>query len=242
MLQRARHVTLLVQPVLLPLFEDCAAFGEVRSGWSDAPVPAHDVAIEVMELAYAFRSTPATLPREVPYLPLDPLRRCLERLPRIPVTRVLRVGLAWSSSEWDTSRSVPIDALAALGGVAGTAFYSLQQGHAADAWRTAPFAIEPYSKHTAHVEAAAAAMLDLDLVITVDSMVAHLAGSLARPVWVLLKHEADWRWMEGDASPWYPTLRLFRQPSPGDWPGAVGAAAAALRATRERVVTEHPYR
>jgi ADP-heptose:LPS heptosyltransferase len=74
-------------------------------------------------------------------------------------------------------------------------------------------------------------MCALDLVITVDAMPAHLAGSLGRPTWVLLKHEADWRWMEArEDTPWYPTLRLFRQPRAGDWSGVVQQVAGALRA------------
>ena len=231
--ERARSVTALVQPMLVPLFEGSAAYGEVRNGWTDAPPPRHDVAIEVMELAYAFRSTVETLPREVPYLPLEPLARVRERLPPMSGGTGVRVGLTWSASDWDTTRSVPLEALEPLGRVADVRFYSLQQGEAAKAWRDAPFTIDPYSQHTAPVEMAAAAMLDVDLVITIDSMVAHLAGALGRPVWVFLKHESDWRWIEGrDDSPWYPTMRLFRQPASGDWRGAVTAAAAALAKMR----------
>jgi ADP-heptose:LPS heptosyltransferase len=76
-------------------------------------------------------------------------------------------------------------------------------------------------------------MLELDLVITADAMAAHLAGALARPVWVLLKHDADWRWMTGRSdSPWYPTMRLLRQPQPGDWSALAQALADALGAFR----------
>jgi hypothetical protein len=77
-------------------------------------------------------------------------------------------------------------------------------------------------------------MLQLDVVICVDNMVAHLAGTLGRPTWLLLKHEADWRWMEARSdSPWYPSMRLFRQPSPGDWQSVVGMVGRALSEVRD---------
>jgi ADP-heptose:LPS heptosyltransferase len=141
----------------------------------------------------------------------------------------LRVGLIWAASDWDRTRSIPLHALAPLGGVPGIRFYSLQQGEQAAASAHAPFAIEPYSTHTGEIVAAAAAMLELDLVITVDAMAAHLAGALGRPVWVLLKHEADWRWMDAvPTSPWYPTMRLFRQARAGDWTSVAHDVAHAL--------------
>jgi hypothetical protein len=224
----ARGMTVLVQPSLLDLLQRCPEFGDVRNGWSDVAPPSHDVGIEVMELAYAFRSTVATLPKDTPYLPSDAVRRAAPPLPPLAADG-LRVGLTWAASDWDESRSVPLSVLAPLGRVPGVRFYSLQQGRHAGSYADAPFAIEPYSQHTSAVESAAAAMLDLDLVITVDSMVAHLAGALGRPVWVLLKARADWRWMDDrEDTPWYPTMRLFRQPREGDWGTVTNSAAMAL--------------
>jgi hypothetical protein len=230
---RARRVTVLVQPALLPLFDASDRFGQVRNGWTTEPPPPHDLEIEVMELPYAFRSTAQSLPRNVPYLPLDPVRRRGDALPALPKGDALRVGLLWSASEWDTSRSIPLEALAPLARVPHVQFYSLQQGDHAEPASAAPFPIEPYSRYTTEITAAAAAMLELDLVITADAMAAHLAGALARPVWVLLKHDADWRWMTGRSdSPWYPTMRLLRQPQPGDWSALAQALADALGAFR----------
>jgi hypothetical protein len=143
----------------------------------------------------------------------------------------LRVGLLWAASEWDTSRSIPIGALAPLCAVRGVRYYSLQQGDRGGEWQHAPLPVSPLSSHTTAVEAAAAAMLALDLIITVDGMSAHLAGGLGRPVWVLLKEQCDWRWMrERSDSPWYPTMRLFRQRSAGDWTSVVAEVAVALSA------------
>ena len=240
----ARSVTVLVQPALLPLFAESSDFGSVRNGWTDEPPPPHDVPIEVMELAYAFRSTTATLPRTVPYLPLGAVTRCAGTLPPIARDVALRVGLLWSASEWDTSRSVPLKALAPFAALGQVRFYSLQQGAHAEAAGEAPFHIEPYAQHTAQITAAAAAMLDLDLVITVDSMAAHLAGELGCPVWVLLKHECDWRWMERrDDSPWYPTMKLFRQREAGDWTTVADEVARSLRVVaRDHRAARDPLR
>jgi ADP-heptose:LPS heptosyltransferase len=131
--------------------------------------------------------------------------------------------------------------------VSGVRFFSLQQGAEARAYANAAFAIEPLSEHTCSIVAAAAAMLKLDLVVTVDAMTAHLAGALGRPVWVALKHDPDWRWMsECTESPWYPTMRLFRQPQPGDWGHVAQAIAQRLSASHCHAArisaTAHRYR
>jgi hypothetical protein len=226
---RARSVTTLVQPSLVAVFQGSGDLGDVRDGWSDAPLPRHDVEIEVMELPYAFRSTAQSVPSAVPYLPVEAIRSRAAQLPPIRRGGALRVGLVWAASDWDPTRSIPLHALAALARVPGIRFYSLQQGEQAAAIENAPLAIEPYSTHTGEIVAAAAAMLELDLIITVDAMAAHLAGALGRPVWVLLKHDADWRWMDAvPRSPWYPTMRLFRQARAGDWSSVAHHVAHAL--------------
>jgi hypothetical protein len=227
--RRAAHVTLLIQPQLVKLFFGCAEFGTVRNGWSDEPPPPYEVEVEIMELAYAFRSTLQTLPRRVPYLASAQISNCARALPSLGAGDCRRVGLIWAASDWDKSRSIPVEALAPLRGTRGIEFYSLQQGASIDDWRQAAFPITCLSQHTADVTAAAAAMLKLDLIISVDSMAAHLAGALGRPVWLLLQHEADWRWMTGRSdSPWYPTMRIFRQHKRGDWLSVTHAVTTAL--------------
>src|SRR5205814_1293816 len=117
------------------------------------------------------------------------------------------VGLIWAASDWDPSRSIPLCSLAPLRELERVRFYSLQQGAPARDYSHAPFPLCALSPYTEDVITAARAMLELDLIIAVDAMGAHLAGALGRPVWVLLKHEADWRWMnERSDSPWYPTM------------------------------------
>lgn len=226
--ERARKVIVRLQPALLSLFDGMPGIDEALDAWTVEPAPPHDVAIECMELAYAFRSTPATLPARVPYLPVNRIRAAH---PLITSGRrgARKIALVWAASDWDTSRSIPLVNWEPLGRITGAEFYSLQQGEAAAAVLAAPFPLTSLSDRTREIRAAAAAMLEMDLVITVDNMVAHLAGALGRPVWVLLKNEPDWRWMcNGTTSPWYPTMRLFRQPTAGDWDGAIAEVVSAL--------------
>lgn len=223
----AREVHVMVQPALLELFAGAPQLGTVHNGWTEWwPPPPHEVEVEIMELAYALRVTAQTLPAPYPHL----AGRVAGKLP-VELLRdgALRVGLLWAASDWDASRSMPLELLRPLLQLPGTRFFSLQQGDAGGDPRVTQLGIEPLSRHTAAVVAAAAAVLELDLVITVDNMMAHLAGTLGRPTWVLLKHEADWRWMDGRPdSPWYPSLRLFRQEQPDRWDGVVERVAAAV--------------
>jgi ADP-heptose:LPS heptosyltransferase len=138
--------------------------------------------------------------------------------------------MIWASSSWDPTRSLQLKQLVPLASLARVELFSLQQGAEAAEVQEVPFAVEPLSTRTAGALEAAAAMLELDAIVTVDSMPAHLAGALGCPVFLLLQHRADWRWMEGRSdSPWYPTMRIFRQPAPGDWAPAVERLAEALR-------------
>jgi hypothetical protein len=224
----AREVNLLVQPQLLPLLTGAPGLGTVRNAWTDEAAPAHDVEIEIMELAYALRCDIDQLPPPYPRLREQVAGSFPLQLPR---DDHWRVGLLWAASDWDPSRSIPLSALEPLLRLERARFYSLQQGDAANDPLFNQMPIVPLSHFTRDVRAAAAAMLQLDQVITVDGMPAHLAATLGRPTWLLLKHDADWRWMQGQAeSPWYPAIRLFRQPRPNDWTSAIMAAATALSA------------
>jgi hypothetical protein len=224
---RAREVMTRIQSPLMPLVGACGSFGRIIA--DDAPLTGDfDVQIEVMELPYAFRSTVATLPRDVPYLAPPAAARDGAVLSRRDEA-ALHVGLVWAAGEWDRSRSVPLECLAPLARMPGACFYSLQQGSHRAEWRHAPFPLKPLSHKTEAIMDAATAMLKLDLIITVDGMTAHLAGALGRPVWLMLKHEPDWRWLEhGAESPWYPTMRLFRNDRPGDWSEVAKRVAEAL--------------
>jgi hypothetical protein len=213
----AREVTIWAQPGLIPLLATLRDPPRLLPLHDGAPECDFDVDIEVMELAHALRVTPATLPSRVPYLHPPPA-------PQRP-DGTLRVGLAWRAGEWDSRRSVPPALLLPLASIPGVALHILQRGKAL-AERPCGFGSVSGSDDALQ---AATLMRGLDLVISVDSMPAHLAGALGRPVWLLLARHADWRWMEGrEDSPWYPTMRLFRQDRDGDWTGPVARLHAAL--------------
>lgn len=137
------------------------------------------------------------------------------------------MGLVWRSGDWEFERrSVPFGLLGPLRAIPGVVLHVLQRGRALEECPP-DFGILSGSDD---ILEAATVMSTLDLVISVDSMPAHLAGALGLPVWTLLASDADWRWMEGrDDSPWYPTMRLFRQPRPGAWNDLIARVVAELR-------------
>jgi hypothetical protein len=178
---------------------------------------AYDADVEMMELAHVFRTTLETIPGRIPYLDASPAH--------LPGREGFSVGLAWRSGDWDGRRSLTVDDLLPLFDVEGVTFYSVQLDAEAAGWRYELGRALPVDGllRTAGVIKA------LDLLITVDTMTAHLAGALGRPVLTLLHADADWRWMQGPTTPWYPTMRLFRQQIPGVWSTAVEDVAEALR-------------
>jgi hypothetical protein len=142
--------------------------------------------------------------------------------------------LAWRGNpdhKNDRNRSIPISLLEPLLGLGGLAFYSLQVGPAQDqaAGESKPGKLTSLAGQIRDYADTARFIEQLDLVITVDTSIAHLAGALGRPTWVLLPFAPDWRWLlDRNDSPWYPTVRLFRQPAPGDWPSVIQDVVAAL--------------
>ncbi len=218
-------VTVWAQPALLPLLATMRGGGTLLPLHDGAPEGAYDVDVEAMELSAALRATPATLPPPPSFdlapapLPADDGR--------------LRVGVVWECGDWDrATRSIPFAALAPLARVPGVALHVLQRGPGLAAAALDPsFAAFGRVSGSDDVLEAARTVRALDLVVTVDSFPAHLAGVLGVPVWTLLPRDADWRWMDGrDDTPWYPTMRLFRQPRPGDWDAVVSRVAGELAA------------
>lgn len=228
----ARALHFMVQPHLLALLRGAAGLGHVHDYWSDAAPPPHDVDVEVMELPYVLRTTLATLPPPCADLRLPPVPDDL--LP--PADGRLRVGLLWAASAWDGSRSITLETLAPLLALEGVRFHALQQGAAACDPELSQRDVVQLAPRTREIATAAAVMRRLDLVISIDGMPAHLAATLGVPTWLLLKHEADWRWMEQRSdSPWYPSMRLFRQPRAGDWHAVVQAVRSELLKAAARV-------
>ena len=220
----AAEVIVWAQPALLPLIRTVAGVDRAIPLHDGAPDVAYDADVEVMELPHVFRSTLDTLPRAVPYLHAD--LAPLPPDPRPAGPGALRVGVAWQPGDWDDRRAVPIRLLEPLARLPGVALHCLQRGPALADW---PADFGPISGSD-DVAAAAGAMAALDLIVTADSFPAHLAGALGRPVWTLLHSDPDWRWMLGrDDSPWYPTMRLFRQERAGNWEPVIARMAAELQ-------------
>jgi hypothetical protein len=220
----AAEVVFWAQPALIPLLRTARGIDRLLPLHDGTPEVEYDADVELMELPHVFRTTPETIPAEVPYLHADPAP--------LPRGRGLAVGLAWRPGDWDPCRRIPIPLLAPLARIPGVELHVLQRG---PALAEAPegFGIPSGSDDPLQT---ARVMRALDLVVTADSMPAHLAGALGVPVWTLLHAEADWRWMEGrDDSPWYPTMRLFRQERAGEWEPVIARVAAELaRMAEER--------
>lgn len=217
----ASDVIVWAQPSLLPLLRSAGGIDLLLPLHDGDPGVERDEDVELMELPHYFRSTLATLPRDVPYLHVEP-----SDLGNFNFERArLNVGLVWQSGAWDDRRSVPVSLLQPLLDLPGVHWVVLQNGIRSVPGKTT--ACTCLGEHT--VETAARTMRGLDLVITVDTLAAHLAGALAVPTWTLLQAEPDWRWMrEREDSPWYPTMRLFRQRRAGDWEDVITRVVAAL--------------
>jgi hypothetical protein len=213
----ARQVTLWVQPSLLDLAAGTAGVDQLLALHDGSPEAEHDVDVEIMEIPHALRVT--SIPNRVPYLRVPAASQ------RQPEAGVHRVGIVWEAGGWDPRRDVPLPLLRRLAGLPGVRLYSLQGGPAAALAHAVPAA--PMDIGT--INDAATRILELDLIISVDTMAAHLAGALGRPVWTLLHACCDWRWGgEGDQTAWYPTMRLFRQKRAGEWDGVIEEVCAAL--------------
>jgi cytochrome c-type biogenesis protein CcmH/NrfG len=195
-----------------------------------------DLYCPLLSLPFVFKTGLDSIPASVPYLSADRARidPWISRL--IPDEAMLRVGLAWAGSKafkGDRTRSMSLDQLAPLGNVDGVKFYSLQKGAPAQEAKNPPEGLElvDLGSELKDFSDTAAVMSLMDLIITTDTSIPHLAGALGRPVWVMLQFAPDWRWLaHRQDSPWYPTMRLFRQAKRGDWAGVVERVREALEA------------
>jgi tetratricopeptide (TPR) repeat protein len=228
LIQDAGRVILQAPAVLVDLLRTLPAPVEVVSAGTRPP--RFDLHCPLLSLPARFRSTLADLPRTVPYLtaPFDAVAHWLSRLG--PDGR--KIGICWQGNpavRIDAERSVPLARFAPLAGVPGVRLISLQKGHGLEQLSDLPGVETVGPDGPATFVDTAAIMQCLDLVITSDTAVAHLAGALARPVWLATSFVPDWRWGLGTEScAWYPTMRLFRQPRRGDWNAVFAALAAAL--------------
>jgi hypothetical protein len=232
---RGLRVVIETQPPLVRLLRSLPRI-ETVVGRGD-PLPAFDLHCPMLSLPLAFGTTVPSIPAAPGYLhaaasEIDAWRT------RFAAMRRPRVGLAWAGSAklaTDSRRSLDPRHLAPLFGVPGVSFFSLQKD------RPALFMMTDVMDGVTDFAGTAGLVGMLDLVISVDTAVAHLAGALGKPVWLLDRFDPDWRWLAGvRKSPWYPGMRIYRQSQPGDWEAVLAEVAADLVIFREKSVKATP--
>jgi tetratricopeptide (TPR) repeat protein len=252
-IQFARYATLVAArggiPILrvqAPVERLMRSLAVVRAGLAhtallDAMLPDFDLECPLQSLPAIFRTTVETVPWPGAYLAADrelALQKQLQfsmHMPgQPPAAQHLRVGIAWAGNpryKADRQRSMNLATLIPLLRTPGVEFVSLQKGGSTIQLADLPAEIQIHDGASGDRDLAetAALIATLDLVITTDTCIAHLAGAMGKPVWILLHHLGDWRWMQqSKTTPWYPTARLFRQSAPGDWPGVLNPVIAEL--------------
>ncbi len=253
-IQFCRYATLVeargglaILQVQAPVERLMASLPAVRAGLAETALlggrlPEFDLECPLMSLPAVFATTVETVPWPGAYLGAEH-ELTFERRSRTPQirpdwARSLRVGLCWAGNpryKADSRRSVDLKTLLPLLRVPGITWISLQKGPAAEQLAELPGEVFVWdgSSRDRDLAETAALVATLDLVVTTDTCIAHLAGAMGKPVWILLPHLADWRWMqETESTPWYPTARLLRQREPGDWAGVVERVAGELNELR----------
>ncbi len=225
------RVILECPAAVLPLFRGFPGVDQVLA-WG-VPLPVCDVQSALASLPGIFKTTVQSIPAATPYLAAEEGAAASWRKRVEPAENVLQVGLVWAGrpeNRNDRNRSIRMEEFAPIAKTPGVRFHSLQTNRIADA----PFAISDWSELLKDFGETAGLIANVDLVISVDTAVAHLAGAMGKPVWVLLPFPPDWRWLLDRAdSPWYPTMRLFRQKFRGEWRPVIQAVAEALGAAGE---------
>lgn len=237
------RVLVVAPKPLLPLLAGCrgidhlAAFGE--------PLPDFDVQVPLLTLPRLLGTRTDNVPADVPYLHVDPQRVQRWRL-WLVAYQGFKVGIAWQGDRKhrsDRQRSAALTQFAPLAQVPGVQLFSLQKGAGTEQLAGCPFAVTDLGRWLDNAGGAfldtAAVMRNLDLVICVDTALGHLAGGLGVPVWLALPFAPDWRWLCGRTdTPWYPTMRLFRQTHNGEWQSVFSDMAAELHLVSERKARE----
>ncbi|MBU2819666.1 glycosyltransferase family 9 protein, partial [Acidithiobacillus ferrooxidans] len=199
---------------------------------SVAPYPAHDTYCPIMSLPHVMGTSLDTVPGRVPYLrvPVELQESWREKLAQIGG---LRVGIVWAGNPLhknDESRSLPLAALAPLAEIPGVSLLSLQKGHGERQLQEVSFAVTPFGDQVQDFADSGAILQQLDVLISVDTSVAHLAGALGVNTYLLLPNSPDWRWLlDRDDTPWYPGMRLFRQAKAGVWDDVLASVAESVR-------------
>jgi Flp pilus assembly protein TadD len=237
--ERARHVVLEIPRPLVRMAASLPV-ANITIVPNNRPPPAADVHVPMLNLPRIFGTRVASIPGRVPYL--MPRRPLVERwAQRLGADRRFKVGLAWAGNpehKGNRSRSLTLGRLAPLLALGDIGWYGIQVGRPAEEIKRLPQGtLIDLSPQLTDFAETAGAILNLDLVIAVDTAVVHLAGALDRPTWIMIAYSPDWRWLlDRNDSPWYPSVRLYRQPAPGDWDSvitrvAIDVAARAARRT-----------
>lgn len=240
----AAEIMVYTFPTLVPLFKLCPYIDRVFTT-GDA-FPQADLCVPVMSLPLIFKTEINSIPAEIPYLFADQ-KLVTTWAQKLAHDRNYKIGLCWRAKKIfledhiHTRRSLPLAAFKELGSLPGITWYSLQKGEGAeeiasvrDVLNLTTFDTDFDESHGSFMDTAALIM-NLDLVITADTSIVHLAGALGKPVWVLLPYAAEWRWLPTQAqyattSPWYPnTMQLFRQVEPGNWHTVINEVKVALK-------------
>lgn len=234
-------VIVKIKKQLVKIFSLCPYIDQVID--EQTPAPPHELSTVIMSLPWAFETNLDTIPNTTPYLKADTALVKLWRS-RLADDNAFKIGLCWHGNLYEgayakqlvADKSIPLRLLAPLASIGQIQFYSLQKTSGLDELKSLPdgFIVNTFNQELDETHGAfmdtAAIMKNLDLVITIDTSIAHLAGGLGVPVWTLLPAIADWRWLtQREDSPWYPTMRLFRQPKKGDWDSVVTKVKEALQ-------------
>ncbi len=229
--QRGGHVIVVCQRPLVDLLSRCQGVEQVVA--QGDPLPPFDTHAPLLGLPRIFRTTLDSIPAQVPYVTVDP--KAIEAWRgELAGVAELKVGIAWQGSRVhrrDKGRSIPLAQFAPLAELPGVRLYSLQKDFGREQIASVPFGerIVDLAPRLESFVDTAAVMEHLDLVICCDTSVGHLAGALARPVWLAVATVPDWRWLlDRDDTPWYPTMRLFRQQRRGDWNDVFRRITSAL--------------
>ena len=232
----AGDILLACQPTLVKIMQTLPAVGRVIGHGTPLPMDDFDCHCPMMSLPYLFGTRLETVPNAVPYISVPPAR-AEKWTQRLAAIKGMKVGLVWAGSKTqkkDFLRSIPFKEFMPLLAIPGARFISLQK----DGGESGGALLDWMAECEDFLDTAALVQ-QLDLVISVDTAVAHLAGALGRPVWLLNRFESEWRWLlEREDSPWYPTMRIFRQPVLHDWGSVIERVAEELKETS--TANSHP--
>ncbi len=241
---RVGRLVFVCQPAIYGLLKSFPLFSENRDGRmqilrQDGPLPPHDKHISLMSLPALLNLSQNTVPRRAPYLFADPAKvqlwaTALDERDRTQGRRPFRVGIAWQgnpNAAVERGRSVPLADLAKIFDVADVRFFALHKDVGLEQVASSGLGgrLEIVAEHLKDFSDTAALMANLDLVISVDTSIVHVAGALGKPVWLLNRHIAEWRWgLTGRMTPWYPTMQIYRQHVAKDWAGLAERVARDL--------------